>query len=205
MHKGNYYEAYFEQPQGKSVSASALQNLKVYEALMEFSHVSSPDGLYNTSISHGDTLRMAATVGRVRRSRVPRTGEGVWSLWWPGSSWRVKSFWWPPNTFAGSFSLYPTGHSLSRLERTIRYRKEGQQPCSEGRTSHPERKHWPEGGGVKVLALRTWQTLIAAGEREQDKVHSCGKGEDLVLNSQLQAGKGHENWEGYIPGGHRHM
>ena len=61
--------------------------LRIYiQALTEFSHLASPDGLNNTLLSQGCVLEVAVSVETLGRMYIPRTGEGVRSFQLPGSS-----------------------------------------------------------------------------------------------------------------------
>ena len=65
--------------------------LKVHtEASTGFSHVYCPDGLNNTLLSQGCVLETVSTMGRVGEMYMPRSREGVRSLWLPGSSSQMK-------------------------------------------------------------------------------------------------------------------
>ena len=44
---------------------------------MGFSHIHSPNGLSNTSLSQGYVLEVTSTEETVDRMYIPRTGEGV--------------------------------------------------------------------------------------------------------------------------------
>ena len=67
------------------------QNLKIYiEALTGFSHMFCADGLNNTLPLSKLHPWMAPAMGIVYRVYIPRTGEGVRSLWSPGSRLRVN-------------------------------------------------------------------------------------------------------------------
>ena len=65
--------------------------LKLYiEPLTWLSHLFTPHGLNNTLLSQGYVLETGPTAGTGGRMYIPRTGEAVWSLWFPGSRWRVS-------------------------------------------------------------------------------------------------------------------
>lgn len=58
-----------------------IRILKVYiEALTGFSHIFSPNGL-NTLLSQDYILELVAGMGTVGGTHIPRTGEGIRSLW----------------------------------------------------------------------------------------------------------------------------
>lgn len=48
---------------------------------MGFSHVFSPECLNNTLLTQGCVLERYLNVGRVDKTHIPRTGQGVRSLW----------------------------------------------------------------------------------------------------------------------------
>ena len=59
------------------ISVPTAEILKAYtEALTGFSHIFSPDGLNNFTLSQGYIFGKAPTVGMVGRTYIPRTGEG---------------------------------------------------------------------------------------------------------------------------------
>lgn len=66
------------------------------EALTDFSHACSPDGL-NILLSQGYVLEAAASMGIAGWTYVPRVKEGVRSLWLPVSSFRFHWRSCPPN------------------------------------------------------------------------------------------------------------
>ena len=70
---------------------------KVYtEALTGFSHVFSITGLNNTSLSQGYVLETAASMGRVGRTYIPKTEEGIQLTRQPtvmSSSKKLESLW----------------------------------------------------------------------------------------------------------------
>ena len=64
--------------------------LNYIEALTGFSHMFCADGLSNTLPLSKLHPWMAPAMGTVYRVYIPRTGEGVRSLWSPGSRLRVN-------------------------------------------------------------------------------------------------------------------
>lgn len=68
-----------------------LPNLKhLYRTLSWFNHIFSPPGPNTNWLSQGCVLEMSLPGGTVGRAYIPRTREGLRSLWLPGASWRVN-------------------------------------------------------------------------------------------------------------------